>query len=146
MLGNLGRALLASGEIAGARDMLREGLELGARIRNQWYITVSLEGLAGVAAVERRHEAAVTLFAAMEALAGAGEVVLPASDRAINAEFLAPARSALSEAAYAAAVQRGRSWNLESAMAAALEDTDVDSGPVFTAGMGLPVLRLTPGS
>jgi hypothetical protein len=101
-------------------------LALGARIGNSWYITVCLEGLAAVAAVEGDHALAVRLYGAVETLATSGDVTLPARDRVFNARYLALARAALNDQTFEAAWAAGRVWALDDAIAEALSDFDLE--------------------
>ena len=116
----LGRAYVMTGDLDGARRVLREGLELLVEDENLPLIVTSIFFYAALASAEGRHERAARLWAAAEELrasvGGAPAEVMKLDDPA------PAAREAIGDEAVDRAVAEGRAMDLDKAVAYALEE------------------------
>jgi predicted ATPase/DNA-binding CsgD family transcriptional regulator len=119
MLGTLGRALLAQGKYEQATHPLKEGLLLSMEFGNKGYIAGSLGGLAVTSAALGQPESAVRLFAAVESLCEASNIVLAPFDRAMHQRSLDKIRDQLDGAIFEAMWASGRTAPLDQVIALA---------------------------
>jgi non-specific serine/threonine protein kinase len=113
-------AVLAQGDAAGAAAVYRESLALACASGWHGDQARSLEGLAAVAAAQRRWERAARLVGIADATWRAGDLWPPTEQPACEAA----ARAALGEAAFAAAWAEGQAMSATDAIEYALADAD----------------------
>lgn len=128
VLGHLGKALLELGDVARARALLAEGVELSMRAGNLWYAIASLEGLAALEVTGCRWERATRVFGMIEALAEANGIAVHPLDRAANLRFLTEIRVHLDDATFQRAWNEGWEWGLEQAITRVLQDDEIPAG------------------
>jgi tetratricopeptide (TPR) repeat protein len=122
-LGALGHLAREAGDYAGCAALYRESMALRQSRDDRFAIAHGLEHFAGLARRQQQWERAVRLLGAAESASQALERGLPV---AVREEYQRPvdgARSALGEAAFAAAWKAGRAMLLEDAIRFALEET-----------------------
>src|SRR5207249_6580001 len=105
---NLGGAAEEQGEYEQARALYKEGLGLSEEVGNKMGTAVCLKGLAGVAGAQGHADQAARLMGAVEAVREALGTPLPPEDRVDQERIQGPLRTALGEAAFAAAWEAGR--------------------------------------
>ncbi len=88
------------------------------------YAIAAVEGLAAAATVNGSWERAARLFGAVEALAAANGIAVPAADRAVNERYLAIIRTRLDSATFAATRVAGAALSLDQVIGEALEVSD----------------------
>lgn len=116
-LSSLGFVAWHQGSPDRASHFFRESLVMRRRLGDKAGIAECLEGLARVV---RDSDRAAQLFGAAEALREAVGVLLPPSDRADYDHQVSKVRSALGEAAFAGAWEKGRRLTLDEAIGSAL--------------------------
>jgi predicted ATPase/class 3 adenylate cyclase len=119
----LGRAYVMTGDLDGARRVLREGLGLLVEDENLPLIVTSIFFYAALAGAEGRHERATRLWAAAdelrESIGGAPSAVMKLEDPT------GAARKAIGDEAVDRAVAEGRAMDLDKAVAYAMEEPSV---------------------
>jgi predicted ATPase/DNA-binding NarL/FixJ family response regulator len=126
----LGLAVWRQGDAARALAYLRESLGLRRALGNRLSIAECLEAVAMVAAGTNEPERAARLLGAAAGLRDAGGTPLPPVERPDHEASAAAARSALGEAAFAAAWAAGAALTLEQAVAEALGAREMPPAPV----------------
>jgi len=122
VLASAGIVARARGDLDGAGAACAESLALARAGGPRWLVVSAVEGLAGVAGARGAAARAARLWgAAAAARAALGAPPWPAF-RAAHAADLAATRTALGEAAFAAAWAAGQALSLDEASAAALDD------------------------
>lgn len=116
----LAHALQAHGERDRARQLYRETLPDLQHLWQKWWLARCLDGLARVGIADNRHDYAVQLFGAADAMRGAGPP--PPSDRQHIDRAIGEARAVLGEQAFAAAWAAGRAMTVEQVVTQALEE------------------------
>ncbi|PYE51081.1 LuxR C-terminal-related transcriptional regulator [Deinococcus yavapaiensis] len=106
------------GEVEAAARLLRDGLASGERMNDPAVTAACLHGLAAVAALDRADELAAHLLGAAEGLRSVRNIS-PQTEPALFGPLLDGSRARLGEAAFGAALDRGRSWRLVEAIEAA---------------------------
>jgi hypothetical protein len=114
------------GNAAGGRRQAEEALELSQRVEFFSGLAVSLLLLAGVAALGGRFACAGRLLGFAESMVGHSETFSGSVRQALK-DVLAPARAALGEGAWAAALASGQALSLEAAIAEALGEASRDA-------------------
>src|SRR5207249_10234786 len=104
------------------RVLWEESLVNNRELGHKRGIVQNLEGLAAVAVAQAQSERAARLFGTAEGLREAIGAPLPPADRAEHDRSVAAVRTALGEAAFAAAWAAGRGLSLEDALRAALAE------------------------
>jgi DNA-binding CsgD family transcriptional regulator len=99
----------AQGDRRRARSCHEQSLAIFCDLGDRWFTSLVLEGLAPVAATERRPGEAARLFGAAEALREMLDVPLPVSLRAAHDHHVSTARSDQDEESFAVAWANGRS-------------------------------------
>jgi predicted ATPase/DNA-binding SARP family transcriptional activator len=120
-LHNSGHALQRLGAYRQAALQFQESLALFLEIGDRSGVAACLVGLAGTAGGEGKHEPAVRLFAAGEALFAAASARLDPIDRIEYDRNLAAVRARLDAATFAAAWAAGRTLTMEQAVAYAVQ-------------------------
>jgi predicted ATPase/class 3 adenylate cyclase/Tfp pilus assembly protein PilF len=139
-LTNLGNVAYMQGEYAAARSLYEESLAVWRELENTRGLAICLAGLGGVAvgAPRPRQAQAQTrsegsrgqakrgarLLGAAEALLEAIRAIVSADDRMVYEQGVASAHAQLSEEEFEKAWAKGRTMNLEQAIAYALEGAD----------------------
>jgi len=113
----LGKVAAVQGDYTGARAFYKESLTFPGEMDAVW-IASSLEGLAGVVAVQRDSMWAGWLYGAAEALRESVGTPLPLVERTSYERSVAAARAQLGEQAFATAWAEGRTMTPEQALAA----------------------------
>jgi predicted ATPase/transcriptional regulator with XRE-family HTH domain len=116
----LGKVAMLEGDRSSAGSLFRESLQVHAAVGNRWGVALALEGVAALAAIAQP-EQALRLAGAAAALRAAIGRRLPPVEQPLVAGWLAPARTALSEAAVARMWAEGEALSEAQAVAAALE-------------------------
>lgn len=119
----LGRFASDREDLAVAETHYRESLALWLRLGNRRRIALSLEGLAGVAALQPDAERAARLWGAAEALREEIDCPLSPTDRPGYENQVAQARASLNSQVFEAAWTRGRAALLDQTIVYALEKT-----------------------
>lgn len=119
-VGNLGRLALREGDGERARRLLGEALDLARQLMDKVGATENIAAFGGVAAAEGQYERAARLLGAADALLIHLEARLEPPDRREYEQSLAAARAGLSEAGFADAWARGRTMDLDEAIAYAV--------------------------
>jgi predicted ATPase/DNA-binding SARP family transcriptional activator len=119
-LGALGHVERAVGDYAQATTLYQESLRLRQKQGDMVTTTCSLEDFAGLAGRQGQFERAVRLLGAAEALCASLGRTLPIGLAAEYKRTVEAAHAALSEEAFAAIWEEGRSLTLEQAVAYAL--------------------------
>jgi adenylate cyclase len=114
-LNNLGNALRAQGEFEAARQHYSESLEINRELGDGWAIAYILEDIGSLAVLSGQAARALCLIGAASALREKIGAPLPENDRLKLDEQIAAARRELSDAAQAAAWERGRQMDVEEA-------------------------------
>jgi DNA-binding CsgD family transcriptional regulator len=114
----LGRVEAQRGDLRAARSHYQESLALSRELGEQFNISLSLEGLAGVLATQGELRWAAQLWGAAEVLREAIAIPLPPVDRPRYEQAVATAQAQLGEQAFAAAWQEGRTMTPEQVLAA----------------------------
>jgi len=117
---NLGLVAFSQGDPTVARSNFAGARAIASKLGHKPGIPSALEGLAGVYGVQGEPERAARLFGAAEALRKATNLPIQTSDRADYERFVAGARAALDEEAFAAAWKEGGALTLEQAIELAL--------------------------
>jgi non-specific serine/threonine protein kinase len=119
-LASLGKIARAEGDLARAAALYTESLTLRwERVGDKVGIAGSLRGLASIASLSGVYDRAARLYGAAEAVREA--IAAPAPrHHSLSEQAMANARSALGEAAFMAAWNRGRALSLTDAVAEAL--------------------------
>lgn len=127
-LHNLGQVARRQGDNKRAERLFEESLLIYQELASRPFMAHCLAGLAEVAATERGTRSAAAAARRAVLLSGAAEAVLESSggvmdpvDRAELERALAPARAALGDEAFTAALAEGRATPLEQAIDLALE-------------------------
>jgi predicted ATPase/class 3 adenylate cyclase len=128
----LGHGALRRGDALRAQLLFNESLGLARDAGDHLAMVLCLEGLAGVT-VEAQPERAVRLAGAAEVVRNQLGARLPETDREQMTRWLAAARRALGDRAYAAALAAGRAMTVEQALASALAESS-QSAPVAGPG------------
>jgi predicted ATPase/class 3 adenylate cyclase/Tfp pilus assembly protein PilF len=126
---NLGFVACAQGDYEAARSFFTQGLVISRQLGDRVSIASCLEGFAGVYAMNGEPERAARLLGAGEALRKVANSPVQAGDRDEYDRFVAAARSALGEEAFAAALVEGHALSLEEAIELALGETPAASVP-----------------
>jgi hypothetical protein len=113
VLHNLALVALLRGDLARARTILREALDLSLALNNRWYTAYCLEGFGSLAALEQDGERAARLFGAADALRSAVNAPQTPFDQALYQGFVLGARALCGEEHYAEAFAAGRQQGLE---------------------------------
>jgi non-specific serine/threonine protein kinase len=123
---NVANVARRRGDLARARALARQAIELNAALGHRKWVAVSLEHLAKIAAAEGLGEGAARLLGVAESLRTAMGAPHPQSERDDIHGAVAVARAALGEARWQAAYTAGHHLTLEEAIAEALgtEGTD----------------------
>jgi tetratricopeptide (TPR) repeat protein len=120
-MNRLGRVAHDQGDYGAARALLTESLAISWEVGHRGGLVRDLEGLAAVAVAQAQFERAAHLFGALDELrVTVGQPRAPV-ERAEYERSVAAVRTALGEAAFAAAWAAGRAMPLEDAVALALE-------------------------
>ena len=114
----LGRVEIQRGDLRAAHRSYQESLALTDALGDTLIAPFDLEGLAGVAVARGEFRWAAQLWGAAEALREASAVPLPPVDRTTYEQAVQAARAQLSEPAYEAAWQEGRTMTPGQALAA----------------------------
>jgi predicted ATPase len=117
---NFGMAALLTGDTDGARESLRDALELSRKLVVRPFARLSLVGLAALAAMHDDSYRAAKLAGAATTH-GYGEPETP-DEAAVEASFIQPARTRHGAAAWDAAAREGAALSFDEAIAYALED------------------------
>jgi hypothetical protein len=125
----VGKVMFQQDDFVTAGAYFREGLTISREIGFKWGIALSLEGIARVAAVQRRAELALQLAGGADALRQAIGVPLSAVEFAEFEHALAPAYDSLSEQTASNAWDEGRKPDLEELIRRALENVVPISNP-----------------
>ena len=125
-LAGLGRVAFVRGDAPGALGHYRRSLVLAWDCGEREGVAAALAGVAGAAAALEEPERAARLLGAVEALNEALGLLVPPLERASQERAARAARSALGDAAFAAARATGRALPLARAVA---EATDPDFVP-----------------
>ncbi len=118
----LGKLAYLQGDPTQAVVHYSQALPIALRISNQEAIVFILSRLAVVAAAMGRFSRAASLYGAESALRAGLGLPLPPADQAEQDEALAVARAGLDEPGWETAWATGSSWNLEQAIAFALDE------------------------
>jgi hypothetical protein len=130
----LGHVVLEQGKHALAGTLLVESLGIRRELEDRLGMAECLEGLAGLAGAQGKHERAARLLGAAEAIRALIGAPLPPSDRAAHDRCVSSTREALGETAFHAEWATGREQTLEQAIEFALSarsqcrETDPPSG------------------
>lgn len=116
-----GQVLLALGELAAARDVLRASLRLDPSLMQGWHVANSLETIARIDALEGEYYRAAVLAAGAARLREDIGVPLEPALQGEWQEFVRTLESVLSEVELAEASSLGRSLALDAVVAMALE-------------------------
>jgi ATP/maltotriose-dependent transcriptional regulator MalT len=127
----LGRVEVQRDDLSAARRSFQESLALTEALGDTLLASFDLEGLADVVASQGEFRWAAQLWGAAEALREASAVPLPPVDRTTYEQAVQAARAQLSEPAYEAAWQEGRTMTPGQAFAA---QGRVTSAPPTPAG------------
>jgi predicted ATPase/class 3 adenylate cyclase len=125
----LGLIACRRGRLAEAGRSLRECLGVFQKLGDKEGLCSALEGVAQLCALSGRADRAVRLLAAAQARRGAIGIPLPPAGRSAEESWLAIARPALGEEAFAAARAEGWSMPLEQAIDYALQRADDPQTP-----------------
>ncbi len=122
-LTNLAMLALTEGDHARALPLLQENLQIAQALDDKFTLQSSLVGLGSVAASQGQPVRAARLWGAAEAVREAASIhLVPLMRSVANYDhFVATARAQLSDAAFAAAWDEGKSLMLEQVIAYALE-------------------------
>jgi predicted ATPase/class 3 adenylate cyclase len=132
-LGNLADVAFHEGEYSRSQALCAERLILARKMGHQWHTPHTLERLVLVALAQQQMERVIRLFGAIQAWREdpANAHLVPtqpwrveSGGPHVNEESLAPARAALGEDAFAAALAEGRTMSLDQAVVYVLEDRD----------------------
>ncbi|MER6946993.1 BTAD domain-containing putative transcriptional regulator [Nonomuraea sp. NPDC000554] len=107
ILAELGFVAEQRGDAVAAQDLHLESLATARRVGDPRAIALALEGLAGVRALQDRHEEAALLLGRAAALRESVGVPLPQAERGDVDRVTVAVRSSLGEAALAAAIEAG---------------------------------------
>ncbi len=129
-LNNLGSALLEQGDAAEAGAQLRESLALFRDLQDRRGLAECLAGLAAMASAAGRLQEAARLGGAAAALRGAHGIPPSPAGGAPEERWLAAARGALGEAAFATAWTEGEVMSTEQTAALILA-----GGPAFDSSL-----------
>ncbi len=121
-LDNLGWAALVRGDLGRAEALHGESLVLCRERGDKLIGSESIEGLACAAEAKGDADRAAILFGAAEALRETEGYQLAPRDNALREPYLAPARSRVGEAVWAAAWKKGRSMAFEETITYALDE------------------------
>ena len=120
-LNNLGRIYLRQDRPDLAKDSFKEGLLIGQRSGNTWYIALCIEGLAGVAVAKRRWQLAARLYGSVDAMTIAGGFVLPQTEQEARSQAIAKMQLHLDKPTFDAAWHSGESSDVTVAIEEALK-------------------------
>jgi DNA-binding CsgD family transcriptional regulator/tetratricopeptide (TPR) repeat protein len=112
-----GLIALREGDCATARALLERTIGLVGQFGDSWFMSISVDGLAGVAVVEGKAEEAAHLLGAADALREAVGVVLPPAYRPDHDAVEAGCRSRLGDEQFASARAQGRALSEEQIVA-----------------------------
>jgi hypothetical protein len=121
----LGHLAREAGEYARCAAYCRESMVLRHSREDRFGIAQALEEFAGLAGRQRQWERAVRLLGAAQSVAQALGRSLPVAVREEYQRTVDGARSALGEAAFAAAWAKGQALTLEQAVCVALEECEL---------------------
>jgi tetratricopeptide repeat protein len=119
-LGGMGHLARDEGDYVRARSLYEESLVLRREVGDRFALAQSLEDLAVLAGREQQSERAVRLLGAGEAFCETLGARPPVADDTDYERTVSEGRTALGEAAFAAAWAEGRAMSLEQAVAYAL--------------------------
>jgi non-specific serine/threonine protein kinase len=122
-LAGLARDARRRGEFARAEDLLQEVLSIWYELGNRPHLAVTLTGLGALAAAQGNYTRAARLFGAAEVLRETVGAAISRPELEVDASYkhaAATARKCLGASAYAAALDAGRSSDLDEAVDAAL--------------------------
>jgi predicted ATPase/Tfp pilus assembly protein PilF len=122
---NLGAVAYHQGDYEAARSYYRESLVIAQELGENRGIAFAVDGFAALDVKQREPERAARLAGAAEALHEAIGFELEPADRAFHDHYLAEARTALGEPAFAAALKQGRVMGTKEAIALALATDSV---------------------
>src|SRR3712207_5323590 len=112
---NLSDVRLHTRELDEARDLLEQSLKMFEQLGMRWDIAYVIENLGGVAAYGGRPKDAARLIGAADRAREELGTPLPEGEKVAYNRYLAAAREALGDAAFAAAWAEGRAMTLEEA-------------------------------
>lgn len=118
---HLGLVANASGEYRQALDCFREALTRYRALGNRLYVAWCMEGLAATLCSLGRYDPCVRICGAAAALRAQEGAPLPPDERATVDAFLASARDALGDSAYARAWAAASAWTRDDAFGQALD-------------------------
>ena len=115
-LNQLGHLALERGDLQAAQARLEEALSTNARLKSNFGCAISLDGLSALASLRRRHERALRLAGAAEAVRTAVGMTMSPNYHQPLERWRAPSRKSLGVAA-AVAYEEGRRLGLQDAIA-----------------------------
>jgi predicted ATPase/DNA-binding XRE family transcriptional regulator len=130
MSGNLGRALLETGALDQAGEVLRQALWTGNRLGNKWYMAVAVEGFAILAGLRESWARSARLFGALDTLIRSSNIALHPFNEQSNRRYLALVRGNLDVATFDAAWEQGAALALDDAVVLAGVLGDEQDSPV----------------
>jgi non-specific serine/threonine protein kinase len=134
----LGRVVLARGDIERARSLMRESLRLCVAVWHRREIARCLEGFAILAASTGQPARAVQLFGAAEKLREVSSLPALPNDRKVFARALDMLHEALADDAFAAAWDAGRCLPVDDAIATAQElggTSELSAAPLLVSDL-----------
>ncbi|MEM7530715.1 MAG: AAA family ATPase [Chloroflexota bacterium] len=122
MLHNWGVAARKQGNDVVAEQRLRESLYISRELGATWLLTHTVEDIGVIAVNRQQHERALHLYGAGQTLRESIGTPLSDSDQVAYDALFAPAHDALGHATATAALQLGRQFTTQEAIAYALEE------------------------
>ena len=129
----LGLVDLQEGDVALARSLLEEGLEIIMETGNQWRMIPNLEGLASVIAEQKEFVWDAQLWGAAEAMRESFGIPLPPVDRADYEKAVAAVRNHLGMRAFPIAWTQGRAMTPNQVLFGQLKVSTLTPNPVINA-------------
>jgi tetratricopeptide (TPR) repeat protein len=114
---NLGNVAARRSDLLAAESHYLESLAAHQRRGHRGAIAACLDGLANVALLSGKPEAAARLLGAATTFRAAGGETLPPADRAVHAQIVSAARAALAPAAFQAAWDAGAGLDIDTILA-----------------------------
>jgi non-specific serine/threonine protein kinase len=140
---NLGLALQAKGDAAGAERILRAALQREVALEREWQIVDVLLGLADIASTRRQVRRAVILLGATEALGEKVGYVRHGWVRDAYDRIMTAAGATIGDDAVRTLCEQGRSLTWPEAVDVALTATAEDASSAASDGADAPDLGLT---
>jgi non-specific serine/threonine protein kinase len=142
VLRNLGLVALLQGDHERASAFFKESIVVAQGVGDKWVTQMCLAGLASVAGASGQHDRAARLFGAAEALREQLSYHRPPASQAEQQLFMADARGAIGDRAFAMAWELGRKMTIAQAVESALAPAAAVAASNDGASTVLPEQRI----